>query len=485
MTEGRGLSPIDYEDLLEGPAVGPDEGVEVAPGAATPTDEAPAAPTEVVGPAERPSEVGATREGVAGDHFRVGAHAPMTFDGAPLNLAEDPIIGFKGYIHWINVNGGINGLKARLFLEDDRYTTAGGRQAADRLVNEVRPFFITGTLGIDQVHRVAVAAKERGIPYMAGGGPEPEFQEITDMYQIISNYDQYADMVVDFICNFGPEYVGGLTSDDVRLGTTTLNSDFILPTERRFVAKLEERGCVRTPVDQRARGTINKPTEQSTYQGQMIDLRTAYSNQGANLIVPLQDPVTTARQVLEWTGSGYRPMWTIANFAHDSDTALTLFQGQWTGMRIMSGACYYHPRGGGDPYNRDLCAQMGEAYQQWINLGPVTYDENSGGCVGGHCSYDYNEGSWEEDGSGGASGYQLTYFWEGAMRAIGTDPTREKFLAALNDYDQYSNLITGPITFRGSPNPMIGATKFVLLEGQSNRTWRQVVEVTPGLVDHF
>ncbi|MGH2758812.1 MAG: hypothetical protein ACRDKJ_04525, partial [Actinomycetota bacterium] len=63
--------------------------------------------------------------------------------------------------------------------------------------------------------------------------------------------------------------------------------------------------------------------------------------------------------------------------------------------------------------------------------------------------------------------------------------TREKFISALNLYDNYSNLVTGPITFKGSSNPMIGATKFVLLEGQSNLKYRQVTEITPGLVDHF
>ena len=73
----------------------------------------------------------------------------------------------------------------------------------------------------------------------------------------------------------------------------------------------------------------------------------------------------------------------------------------------------------------------------------------------------------------------------GALKAIGTDPTREKFTAALNAYDSYSNLITGPISLKGSPNRMIGSTKFVLLEGMANLKYRQVTEITPGLVDHF
>jgi len=477
----------DYGDLIEGPAVDPKEtgGPAATTGSGGTGDAAGAGPAAAGPAAERQSVQGATRVGVFADHFEIGVHAPITFDGAPLNLAEDPITGLKGYITYVNRNGGVNGLKARLFIEDDRYTTAGGRQVADKLTKEIKPFIIEGTLGIDQIHKVATASKATGTPYMAGGGPEPEFQEITDMYQIISNYDQYADMVVEFICKYGAKYVGGSKPSDIRLGTTTLNSDFILPVEKRFVQKLSDRNCVREPVDSRARGTINKPTEQSSYGGQMIDLRASYDNQGANLVVPLQDPVSTSRQVLEWRSSGYTPKWTIANFAHDSDTALTLFQGAWTGMRVMSGACYYHPQGGGKPYDANLCAKMGEAKNQWVKLGPVTYDQNAGGCAGGKCEYDYNEASWTTDGSGGATGYQLVYFWHGALNAIGTDPTREKFLSALNQYDNYSNLITGPITFKGSSNPMVGSTKFVLLEGQSNLKYRQVTEITPGLVDHF
>jgi ABC-type branched-subunit amino acid transport system substrate-binding protein len=436
-------------------------------------------------PVERESSAGATRLGVYSDHVEVGIHAPITFDGAPLNLAEDPVTGVKGYVTYVNRNGGVNGLKVRVIPEDDRYTTAGGRQAADRLTKEIKPFLIEGALGIDQIHKVATAAKASGFPYIAGGGPEPEFAEITDMYQNVSSYDQYAEMVVQFICKHGAGYVGGTKAADVRLGTTTLNSEFILPVEKRLVKKLTDRNCVREPVDANARGTINKPTEQSTYSGQMIDLRGAYGNQGANLVIPLQDPVSTSRQVLEWRSSGYQPKWTIANFAHDSDTALTLFQGAWTGMRVMSGACYYHPQGGGTPYDPARCAKMGEAHRQWVSLGHVDYDRNAGGSFGGKSSYDYDEESWTTDGGGGAAGYQLVYFWHGALKSIGTDPTREKFLGALNAYDSYSDVLTGPITFAGSSNTMVGATKFVLLEAQSNLKYRQVTEITPGLVDHF
>lgn len=431
------------------------------------------------GPAkEATSAVGATRTGVFADHFEFGVHAPITIDGAPLNLAEDPITGFKGYITYVNRHGGINGRKVRLFLEDDRYTTAGGRQARDKLVNEIKPFMISGTLGVDQIAIVSKAAGERKIPYMAIGGPEPEWKT-RGMFQVGSSYDQYMDLLVSWICKNGKSYVG---ENEVRIGTTTLDSPYILPVEKRLVQKLSSRKCVRTPVDNSARGTIRKPTEQTTYQAQLIDMRSAYGNQGVNLIVVLQDPISTSRQVAEnraYKNPTYNPRWTFSNFAHDSDTALTLMAGEWSSVRGLSGGCYYLAP---NANKEQFCAKLGEARRQWNSLGNVSYDQNAGGGVGGHSSWNYNQSTWESDGSGGASGYQLVYFWHGAMKSIGADPTREKFLAALRLYNNYSNLITGPITFKGSGNIMRGASKVVALEGQSNNKYRQI---TPGLVDHF
>lgn len=480
---------IETSDLVEGPAVGPEATAGTGRTRTAGGQAAQVAAAIIEETGERISEVGATREGVHRDHFEVGGHGPITFDGAPLPLAEDPIIGIKGYVTYINRHGGINGLKVRLFLEDDRYTTAGGRAAGDKLAKEIKPFFIEGTLGIDQIHKVALAAKAAGIPYMAGGGPEPELATI-GMYQNYTTYDEDMRILTDFICKHGKQYVG---EDEIRLGTTTLNSEMILPVEKRFVQMLEDRKCVKTPVDAGARGTINKPTEQGTYQSQLLDLRNSYGGQGANLIVPLQDPISTGRQVAEnrpYTGPTYDPKWTFSNFAHDGDVTLALVGSEWTGVRGLSPSCYYHPQGGGDPYNTSLCANMRAAHDQFVSLGPVTYDENAGGSAGGKSSYNYQEGDgnsdgWTRDGSGAAYGYQIIYFWHGAMASIGTDPTREKLTAALNAYSNYSNLVTSPISFAGSPNRMIGANRFVVIEGQSNLKYRQVVELTPGLVDHF
>lgn len=433
-------------------------------------------------PAGGPLDEG-PRQGVHADHFEWGVHAPVTLNGAPLNIAEDFLIGVKGYVTHLNRAGGVNGRKVRLFITDDKYTTSGGREARDALVGDVKPFLIAGTLGVDQIHVVAKGAKAAGIPYIGGGGPGPEWGpdgEDIGMYQVLSSYDQYMDLLVDYICRYGKDYVG---ENDIRLGTTTLDSPYILPVEERFVDALEERGCVVTPVDDQARGTIQKPDEQTEYSTQLTNLASAYGGQGANLIVPLQDPISTSRQVQQLrTYANYNPHWTFNNFVHDADTTLALMGGEWTGTRGLSGACYYLSE---NAYNPDLCKKMHVAHDQWVELGHVEYDQNGGGCGGGNCEYTYDEGSWQEDGQGGSAGYQLVHFWLGAMKQIGPDPTRDKFHAAVRDYENYDDLITMPISFKGSSNRMVGAYGGVVYEGQSNLKYRQVNQITPGLVDQF
>lgn len=484
----KSLGTIDQTPKADGTL--PTEDPNAAPGATTgPGASGPGAATgggKAAGPgtgaapgksAPLPSQPGATREGVFTDYFKFGVHAPMTIDGAPLNLAEDPVTGFKGYITYLNRQGGVNGRKVKLFLEDDRYTVQGGAQARDKLVKEVKPFFISGTLGVDQIAIVAKAAGEAKIPYMAIGGPEPEWKNL-GMFQVGSSYDQYSTTLAKWICAQGAAYVGG----PVRLGITTLDTPYIKPVEERFVARLESFCGLK--VDPGARGYVDKPTNQQSYLPQMFSARSAYNNQGANLFVPLQDPVTTSRQIAEWKTQNYRPKWTFANFAHDSDTMLALAGGDWAGVRGLSGACYYQYE---KAFDTSLCANMKQAHDEWLALGQVSYDENAAGCKGSenHCDYKYDQASWDQDGSGGAAGYQLVHFWLGAMKAIGADPTRERFVAALLAYDRYSDLITSPITFKGSGNIMRGAEKMAVLEANANPQTFKFRQASPGLVDQF
>src|SRR5687767_10797559 len=86
------------------------------------------------------------RTGISKTTIKWGLHAPVTFDGAPLNLAEDPLEGVSVYVKYLNDQGGVNGRKIEYKVSDDRYTVEGGKGAANDLVNDYKPFFVSGTL---------------------------------------------------------------------------------------------------------------------------------------------------------------------------------------------------------------------------------------------------------------------------------------------------------------------------------------------------
>ena len=185
------LDPATGQPLPAGsPGVDPATGQPLPAGAAGGTPGAPegegAAPGTPAAPAPAAGASEGDRTGVSETEIRLGIHAPITFSGVPLNLAEDPIKGLEAYIQFINENGGVNGRRITLQLADDRFDTPGAQAAANALVNDGQNFIVSGTLGIDQVAIVAAEAQRRGVPYVAAGGAEEV--PIPGMYQIAASY---------------------------------------------------------------------------------------------------------------------------------------------------------------------------------------------------------------------------------------------------------------------------------------------------------
>jgi hypothetical protein len=127
-------------------------------------------------------------------------------------------------------------------------------------------------------------------------------------------------------------------------------------------------------------------------------------------------------------------------------------------VRGLSSACYYQA----PEVDGDNCGQMKVAREQWVAAN--------------------GQSDWDENGSGGASGYQIVSFLKGAMQNAGADLTRERFRDALAAYDHYSDLVTGPITFAGSSNTMHGVDKMTVLEAQTDHKYKMI---SPGFVDGF
>ena len=418
-----------------------------AGGGAAPAPGAPGAPP--AGGGEAPgapvqSASGGDTTGLTATEIKIGIHAPVTFSGVPLNLAEDPIKGLNTYAQWINERGGINGRKIVLDIQDDRFDAEGARNSAQTLINDHKNFMVSGTLGIDQVAIVAAEAARRGVPYTAGGGDEGN--PIPGMYQVAGSYTTHVEKLAQFMGK-DPKYKGK------RVGILVSDSQFIRPVADQFAQALKANGLsVSTIVENQ------KPAQNPDYNGYILKFRQA----NTEVVVPLTDPLTT-QQIVQRCAGGAACGWTysFSNFAHDSDTALALMAPTWAqqGVRGLSSACYYMAPEVGDV---GKCAQMKTAREQWIEIN--------------------GEADWEENGSGGASGYQIIGLLKGALTAPGADLTRERFRGAIAAYSGYGDLVTGPITFAGSDNTMHGVEKMTVLEAQANQKFKMI---SPGLVDGF
>jgi ABC-type branched-subunit amino acid transport system substrate-binding protein len=430
------------------------------------TAKAGAAPKTVVGGSgiarnDAVSTQGATRVGVTSTEIRWGLHAPETFDGAPLNLAEDPLKGVGIYLKVLNDSGGVHGRKIVQKFADDRYTVEGGQTAGKKLINDDKVFFLSGALGVDQIAQVAKLAREAkpfAVPYMAGGGSEEPFKDI-GMFQIAGSYDTHLIKLA--------QYLGKLTKESgspyfgkTKVGVSRLDSPYIQPSvEKVFKDALAQNGLqlVKTV-------TVDKPTVQKTYATQILDLKGA----GVQIFVPAQDPITTSRQVAECRAQACNWVYASSDFAHESDVALTLMQGSWGSapagpVYALAGGCYYLSTAAN-------CGALPAARNEWVKAA--------------------GQADFNKDGQGGVAGYQIVHFWLKALRDIGPDPTREKLMGALSSYQGYNDLVGGPITHKGSANTAHGAEAFVKYRATNKPgpdvatqfTWEQISD---GFVTSF
>ncbi|MBV9664530.1 MAG: ABC transporter substrate-binding protein [Actinobacteria bacterium] len=387
---------------------------------------------------------GGDTTGVTATEIHIGIHAPETVGGAPLNLAADPIKGIQTYAQYINDHGGIAGRKLVLDIQDDGADAATARKAAATLINDHKNFVVSGTLGIDQIAIVAAEAYKRGVPYLAGGGNETK--PIPGMFQLTASYQTMVSQLADYM-RTDPNLKGK------RVGILVSASEYIHPVADDLKRRLEANGFTVSTIV-----TAQGPTQNPDYNGYILQFRQS----NTQVVVPLTDPVTTS-QIVQRCNAGAACGWTYSfvDFAHDWDLALTLMAPTWgvQHVRGLATGCYFQAP---EINDRAKCGALATARDQFVAIN--------------------GQDAWNRQGSGAAFGYQIISMIKGALVACGRNLTRQCFSAALHNYQNYSDLVTGPITFAGSSNTMHGATKMAVYEAQSNNVYKMV---SPGLLDGF
>lgn len=270
------------------------------------------------------------------------------------------------------------------------------------------------------------------------------------MYQSGNSYDSMLISLADYLAARS-KAAGNPYSGKTKVGVVSLDSEYIKPSVTAFANRLKAKGLTLVKTV-----TVQKPTEQTTYATQEQELAGA----GVQILVPTMDPISTSRIVAECSpATTQQPtpacpwVWSFANFAHDSETALALMKGSWINVEGLTAGCYYNA-----PQRDDTgkCAKMGQAHKEWVAA------PNGG------------ESDWNSKGSGGSAGYQVVHFWLKALKDAGADPTRERFRAALSSYQGYDDLVSSAITFRGSPNISHGAERTAALKAGGDQKFTMI-----------
>lgn len=232
-------------------------------------------------------ETGSASPGVTDTEIVLGTHFPLS---QHLAAAYAPIAtaGMKGYFDYINDQGGINGRKIRLLIEDDHYAPPDAAEVVRQLVERDEVFAIIGGLGTATHSAVSAYLEERGVP---------------DMF-ILSGAAKFTDPVVKSRFGGNPDYVtegkilGGYVAQqypNARLGLILQNDSFGEDGSQGI-----EQGIAGSGVTIAAREDYESTETDLTPHVQRL------RNAGADIVVAYTLPpqganvAKVAREVLNW-----------------------------------------------------------------------------------------------------------------------------------------------------------------------------------------
>lgn len=105
--------------------------------------------------------------GITADTVTIGSFqalsGPVAAIGVPMTR------GMEVYFNWVNANGGVNGRKIKLLVEDDGFAPSRTVAAVKKLVEEERVFAIVGGLGTPGCLAVMDDLNKNGVPFVYQG----------------------------------------------------------------------------------------------------------------------------------------------------------------------------------------------------------------------------------------------------------------------------------------------------------------------------
>ena len=247
----------------------------------------------------------AAEPGVKANSVKLGITVPMTGIAAPGYSKVAPAM--KAYFDYVNANGGINGRKIQLIIEDDRYLPQEAVIKTNKLILRDKVFAIVGALGT--ANNLAVNSRvrlgARGVPSLfvnTGFSGFADKKKYPTIFPLFPTYAMEAKVMGNYIKeNF----------KDKKIGLIVQNDDFGVDALKGFAAA----GVKFDETIKYVSGT-QSPATALTWIQKLV---------AAKIEVVYLFGVTTATAAAVGVAAqaGYKPQWIFGSVGADATTIQT------------------------------------------------------------------------------------------------------------------------------------------------------------------
>ena len=174
-----------------------------------------------------------TVQGVTDTEILLGTHYPLS--NSPAAVYANAAYAMEAYFDYTNDQGGVNGRKLKLLIEDDQYNASLTTEVVRRLVEQDKVFAIANGLGDPGHYAVYKYLEEKGIPDLFLGGGIPAFSDPPGKLRFVSipSYDTEVRAELAYL----KEHYSGK-----KLGLLVQNDEAGMGSEKVFRQRLEESG---------------------------------------------------------------------------------------------------------------------------------------------------------------------------------------------------------------------------------------------------
>jgi len=174
-----------------------------------------------------------TVQGVTDTEILLGTHYPMS--NSPAAVYANAAYAMEAYFDYVNAQGGVNGRKLKLLIEDDQYNAPLTAEVVRRLVEQDKVFAIANGLGDPGHYAVYKYLEEKGIPDLFLGGGIPAFSDPPGKLRFVSipSYDTEMRATLAYL----KEHYSGK-----KMGLLVQNDEAGMGSEKVLRQRLEESG---------------------------------------------------------------------------------------------------------------------------------------------------------------------------------------------------------------------------------------------------